>query len=205
MVAPEMAFGQQSGPPASSRQVQELLALIQGAGHRDFRDAARSDGVYPASSRGQVHPRGSQRIHRAASRWRVRSREAPRGPGTAPLRPSASPGPYAGRTAGPRASSSRLDGYRTPEVVDPGGAGAESPDRQGRGPRPVAVRPGHWRTTRSNETRLSPMNTKLTSRNERDSSRRGSRGAEEVIAVRRLFQRGYFERWPRRPEGDIDR
>ena len=34
-----MAFGQQSGPPASSRQVQELLALIQGAGHRDFRDA----------------------------------------------------------------------------------------------------------------------------------------------------------------------
>lgn len=34
-----MAFGQQSGPPASSRQVQALLALIQGAGHRDFRDA----------------------------------------------------------------------------------------------------------------------------------------------------------------------
>ena len=34
-----MSFGQQSGPLASSRQVQELLALIQGAGHRDFRDA----------------------------------------------------------------------------------------------------------------------------------------------------------------------
>lgn len=34
-----MAFGQQAGPPASSRQVHELLALIQGAGHRDFRDA----------------------------------------------------------------------------------------------------------------------------------------------------------------------
>ena len=34
-----MAFGQQAGPPASSRQLQELLALIQGAGHRDFRDA----------------------------------------------------------------------------------------------------------------------------------------------------------------------
>lgn len=34
-----MAFGQPSGPPASSRQMQELLALIQGAGHRDFRDA----------------------------------------------------------------------------------------------------------------------------------------------------------------------
>lgn len=34
-----MAFGQQSGPPASPRQVQELLALVQDAGHRDFRDA----------------------------------------------------------------------------------------------------------------------------------------------------------------------
>lgn len=34
-----MAFGQPSGPPASSRQVQELLTLVQAAGHRDFRDA----------------------------------------------------------------------------------------------------------------------------------------------------------------------
>jgi hypothetical protein len=34
-----MAFGQQSGPTASARQVQELLALIQDAGHTDFRDA----------------------------------------------------------------------------------------------------------------------------------------------------------------------
>src|SRR2546430_13411831 len=34
-----MAFGQVSGPPASHRQVQQLLALLQDAGHRDFRDA----------------------------------------------------------------------------------------------------------------------------------------------------------------------
>ena len=34
-----MAFGQQQGPPASARQVQELLALLQEAGHDDFRDA----------------------------------------------------------------------------------------------------------------------------------------------------------------------
>ena len=34
-----MAFGQQSGPPASPRQVQELLALLRDAGHLDFRDA----------------------------------------------------------------------------------------------------------------------------------------------------------------------
>ena len=36
---PQMAFGQQSGPPASAQQVRELLALLKEAGHADFRDA----------------------------------------------------------------------------------------------------------------------------------------------------------------------
>jgi hypothetical protein len=34
-----MAFGQQSGPPAASQQIRELLALLQEAGHTDFRHA----------------------------------------------------------------------------------------------------------------------------------------------------------------------
>jgi hypothetical protein len=34
-----VAFGQQSGPPATASQVRELLALLQEAGHADFRDA----------------------------------------------------------------------------------------------------------------------------------------------------------------------
>jgi hypothetical protein len=34
-----MAFGQQSGPPATHRQIQDLLVLLQEAGHSDFRDA----------------------------------------------------------------------------------------------------------------------------------------------------------------------
>jgi hypothetical protein len=34
-----MAFGKQSGFPASARRVKELLALLQDAGHVDFRDA----------------------------------------------------------------------------------------------------------------------------------------------------------------------
>lgn len=34
-----MAFGQPSGPPATAKQVQQLLALLQAAGHSDFRDA----------------------------------------------------------------------------------------------------------------------------------------------------------------------
>jgi hypothetical protein len=34
-----VTFGQQSGPPASHRQVNELLGLLHEAGHADFRDA----------------------------------------------------------------------------------------------------------------------------------------------------------------------
>jgi hypothetical protein len=34
-----MAFGQQTGPPASRGQMQELVALLHAAGHSDFRDA----------------------------------------------------------------------------------------------------------------------------------------------------------------------
>jgi hypothetical protein len=34
-----MAFGQQSGPPASTKQMNELMALLNAAGHTDFRDA----------------------------------------------------------------------------------------------------------------------------------------------------------------------
>jgi len=34
-----MAFGQPSGPPAPASKVRELLALLNDAGHTDFRDA----------------------------------------------------------------------------------------------------------------------------------------------------------------------
>jgi hypothetical protein len=34
-----MAFGQPSGPPASAKQLQELMQLLNAAGHSDFRDA----------------------------------------------------------------------------------------------------------------------------------------------------------------------
>jgi alkylation response protein AidB-like acyl-CoA dehydrogenase len=34
-----MAFGQSAGPPATGKQLQQLLSLLNGAGHSDFRDA----------------------------------------------------------------------------------------------------------------------------------------------------------------------
>lgn len=34
-----MAFGKSAGPPASHQQLNDLLELLQDAGHEDFRDA----------------------------------------------------------------------------------------------------------------------------------------------------------------------
>ena len=40
-----MAFGQQAGPPATARQVQELTELVQAAGHEGFREARHPLGL----------------------------------------------------------------------------------------------------------------------------------------------------------------
>lgn len=34
-----MAFGQSAGPPATGKQIRQLLELLEAAGHSDFRDA----------------------------------------------------------------------------------------------------------------------------------------------------------------------
>jgi hypothetical protein len=48
-----MAFGQQSGPPASARQVQELLGLLKEAGHTGFRDARGPMGLTQRQAAGR--------------------------------------------------------------------------------------------------------------------------------------------------------
>jgi hypothetical protein len=48
-----MAFGQQSGPPASAKQVRELLALLKDAGHTDFRDARGPMGLSQRQAAGK--------------------------------------------------------------------------------------------------------------------------------------------------------
>ena len=48
-----MAFGQLSGPPASSRQVRELLSLLKDAGHTDFRDARGPMGLTQRQAAGK--------------------------------------------------------------------------------------------------------------------------------------------------------
>ena len=48
-----MAFGQQAGPPATFRQLQELTSLLHDAGHSDFRDARGPMGFTQRQSGGK--------------------------------------------------------------------------------------------------------------------------------------------------------
>lgn len=53
---PIMAFGQQSGPPASGSQVRELLALLKAAGHANFREARGPMGFTQRQAAGKFTP-----------------------------------------------------------------------------------------------------------------------------------------------------
>lgn len=48
-----MAFGQQAGPPATGKQVQELLALVEAAGHDGFKDARHPLGLTQRQAAGK--------------------------------------------------------------------------------------------------------------------------------------------------------
>ncbi|MFN3215426.1 MAG: hypothetical protein ACE367_02910 [Acidimicrobiales bacterium] len=127
-----MAFGQQSGPPASHRQVQTLLELLADAGHSDFRDArgpmgftqrqaggkftveeaqAFIDQLEAAAHEAEAPPAPSSRPGAAAPRAAA-SKPAPR-PGAAaskPQRPAgASPARSAGTAPAPRLKVSRTE------------------------------------------------------------------------------------------------
>lgn len=48
-----MSFGKQSGPPASSKQMQYLLSLVQKEGHDDFRSARHPFGLTQRQAAGK--------------------------------------------------------------------------------------------------------------------------------------------------------
>ena len=52
-----MAFGQQSGPPATHKQIQYLESLIQKAGHDGFHDARYPLGLTQRQAGGEAHTR----------------------------------------------------------------------------------------------------------------------------------------------------
>jgi hypothetical protein len=82
-----MAFGQQSGPPATARQVQELLGLLHDAGHVDFRDARGPMGFTQRQAAGKFTRDEAdafiEQLQEAESAEAAESGEGPEGTGAA--------------------------------------------------------------------------------------------------------------------------
>lgn len=83
-----VAFGQQSGPPASATQIRELVALLKEAGHVDFRDARGPMGFTQRQAGGKftreeaaefiaqlTEAEAGESIPVAAPRWRQSTQE----------------------------------------------------------------------------------------------------------------------------------
>jgi hypothetical protein len=82
-----MAFGQQSGPPASANKIRELLTLLHDAGHTDFRDARGPMGFTQRQAGGKFTRDEAdafiEQLEQAAQN------ESPPSPPTSAMRPSA--------------------------------------------------------------------------------------------------------------------
>ena len=120
-----MPFGQSSGPPASSRQVQELLSLLQDAGHVDFRDARGPMGFTQRQANGKFTRAEAEAFVEQLQR-ETEAAEAEAGPGGADRVADLEGGGAAGsapvegragvagdprRAAGGRAPAPRLGGH----------------------------------------------------------------------------------------------
>ena len=114
-----MAFGQQSGPPASAKQLKYLLSLVQEAGHESFRDARHPLDLTQRQAGGKFTTReASELIDRLLAGEfgdptdddgppsATRSERAPR-LGTPPPSAPGAPGAASGRPAG--SSDARAD------------------------------------------------------------------------------------------------
>ena len=99
-----MAFGQPSGPPASAKQLQELLALLNAAGHTDFRDARGPMGFTQRQAGGKFTRDEADAFIAQLHEWAEIAENA--GASPTPVLPSPSRGLSAKKTAAERSLAS---------------------------------------------------------------------------------------------------
>ena len=111
-----MAFGQQAGPPASPREVQKLLTLLQDAGHTDFRDARGPMGFTQRQAAGKfTRDEAAAFIAQLEETESSGEPDVPRPPNPQGVGLRAGAAPHAGRAAGSRAATPRLG--RRPALI----------------------------------------------------------------------------------------
>ena len=105
-----MAFGQPSGPPATAKQVQQLLTLLQQAGHSDFRDARGPLGFNQRQAAGKFTREEAEALIDKLQAEGVPF-EAP------PIQAAADRPAAAARPAAPAKSASRTSAARMPHAL----------------------------------------------------------------------------------------
>ncbi|MDO8390981.1 MAG: hypothetical protein Q7V57_10860 [Actinomycetota bacterium] len=103
-----MSFGQASGPPAPAKQVQQLLALLEAAGHTDFRDARGPLGFTQRQAAGKF-----TRSEVEAFIEQLEAEGVGDGAGAAPPPPAAATAAPATPKATPRTAAPRAGGSST--------------------------------------------------------------------------------------------
>lgn len=112
-----MAFGQPSGPPATAKQVRELLELLQAAGHADFRDARGPMGFTQRQAGGKfTRDEAQELIDQLVEAAENGTSAEPEPPLT---RLKATPRPSASRPTGPGATTSRSSASRSRASAPP--------------------------------------------------------------------------------------
>jgi len=111
-----MAFGQPSGPPASARQVRELSALVEAAGHTGFKDARGPLGLNQRQAAGRF-----TQDEAAELIARLEADAEDGGPdGAGDAGPAAAVDPAPAGTARPVRSAASDPGRGTPPATPPG-------------------------------------------------------------------------------------
>ena len=70
-----MAFGQQAGPPATTRQVQELTELVHAAGHEGLREARHPLGLSQRQAAGRFTRDEADEAHHSFARQLISRRQ----------------------------------------------------------------------------------------------------------------------------------
>ncbi len=95
-----MAFGQQSGPPATHRQMQDLLELVIAAGHCDLRDARGPLGLTQRQAGGKFTRDEADAL---LEQLRLEAEHHPEGDDSSPDASEAPPTPRPSATPVPKA------------------------------------------------------------------------------------------------------
>lgn len=122
-----MAFGQSAGPPATGKQIRELLELLESAGHSDFRDARgpmgftqrQAGGKFTRDEADEFIERLQTEVHGDGPPPGSHAPPAARRPVSSPSTPSATPRKQSASPAAKKSppASVALDAVTTEELA----------------------------------------------------------------------------------------